>query len=130
MGSIEEIENAISVHTAWLKNIKAAVAVCAMSGANSNPILNEKTITRVKADNQCSFGKWLYETIEPELEKSIHYKEIVTLHAQFHQQAANILSLAFKGQKSKASSLVLNDSNFIQCSNSLIDTLTEWKKSL
>ncbi len=126
----EEIENAISVHSKWLKNIKTAVAVSTMSGTNSDSTQGTKTIEKIGADNQCAFGKWLYETIEPELKKSTHYEKIVTLHAQFHQQAATILSLAFKGKKSKASSLISDDSEFIQCSELLITSLNEWKGKL
>jgi len=126
----EEIENAISAHTAWLKNIKTAVAVSAMSGKSANSAQTTKTITRIETDNQCAFGKWLYETIEPELKKSTYYEIIVTLHAQFHQQAASILSLAFQGKKSQASSLISDDSDFILCSEQLIMSLNQWKQNL
>lgn len=127
----EEIEEAISAHMAWLKNIKTAVLVSTtMSKKNADPALNTKLITKIESDHQCKFGKWLYETSESEAEKSIYYNQTVILHAQFHQQAANILSLAFDGEKSQARSLMSINSDFIQCSEKLISTLKEWKASL
>lgn len=127
----EEIENAITVHMAWLKNIKTAVLVSTMmSKKNSDPTLNTKTITKIESDHQCSFGKWLYETSEPETKQSIYYEQSVILHAQFHQQAANILSLAFEGKSSQAKSLISDDADFIQCSEKLIETLKKWRKNL
>ena len=130
MKVIEEIDNAISAHTAWLKNIKTAVAVSAMSAARSTSTQSINTITRIESDNKCAFGKWLYETIEPELKKTIYYEEATILHTQFHQQAASILSLAFKGKKSQANSLISEGSDFIICSQALIETLNKWKGSL
>jgi len=130
MIEFKEIENAISAHTAWLKNIKTAVAVSTMSEKSSNSEQSIKTITKIDADDKCTFGKWLYETIDPELKSHIHYEKTVTLHAQFHHQAANILSLALKGQKSQASSLISSNSDFIQCSEELIAILESWKNDL
>jgi len=126
----EEIENAISTHTTWLKNIKTAVAVSAMNEKNSSSEQGTKTITKIDADNKCTFGKWLYETIDPKLKSNIYYEKTVTLHAQFHHQAANILSLALKGKKSQASSLISGNSAFIQCSEELIAILESWKNDL
>jgi len=125
---IEEIENAISVHMAWLKNIKTVVLVSAsISKKNSDPIIKKKTITRIESDHQCVFGKWLYQQRESDAGKSIYYNQTVILHAHFHKQAANILSLTFEGKKSEARSLILDNSDFIQCSEKLIETLNKWK---
>jgi len=127
----EELENAIAIHAAWLKNIKTAVLVSStMSNKNSDPSRNIKTIKKIESDHQCAFGKWLYETRETDTKNNRYYKEVVYLHAQFHQQAASILSLAFEGNKSEAKTLITDESEFIKCSEKLIETLEEWKDSL
>lgn len=124
----EKIEEAISAHLAWLKNIKTAVLVSTTMGkANSDPELNTKLITKIESDHQCNFGKWLFDIKQAEVKESIYYDQAVTLHAQFHQQAASILSLAFEGKKSQAKSLMSENSDFIQCSEELIAILEEWK---
>lgn len=129
--AIEKIESAILAHLKWLKNIKTAVLVSAtMSKKNSDPTTFTKLVTKIESDYQCPFGKWLYETSESNAEKSIYYNQTVTLHAQFHLQAANILSLAFAGEKAQARTLVSNNSDFIQCSENLIEILEKWKSSL
>jgi predicted naringenin-chalcone synthase len=128
---IEELENAISAHTSWLKNIKTAILVSStMSNKNSDSNRKIKMIDKIESDHQCAFGKWIYETNESEIKNNIYYEKVVDLHAQFHQQAANILNLAFEGDKSQAKRLVTDDSDFIQCSEKLIATLEEWKSSL
>jgi len=127
----EELDNAIAIHAAWLKNIKTAVLVSStMSNKNSDPKRNIKTIEKIESDHQCAFGKWLYETSESESKNNSYYKKVVDLHAQFHQQAASILSLAFEGNKSEANTLIADDSDFVQCSKQLIETLEEWKSTL
>ncbi len=127
----EKIEEAISAHLAWLKNIKTAVLVSTtMSKASSDPELNTKLITKIESDHQCNFGKWLFDTNQAEIKESIYYDQTVKLHAQFHQQAASILSLAFDGKKSQARSLISSNSDFIQCSEQLLSILEEWKASL
>jgi ribosomal protein L35AE/L33A len=127
----EELENAIAAHTAWLKNIKTAVLVSStMSNKKSDPNRNIIMIEKIESDHQCAFGKWLYGTSEAETNNNIYYKKVVDLHAQFHLQAANILSLAFEGDKSQAKTLVTDDSKFVQCSEQLIETLEEWKATL
>lgn len=127
----EELENAIAVHTAWLKNIKTAVLVSStMSNKNSDLSRNIKTIEKIESDRQCAFGKWLYDTSEAEAKNNIYYKKVVYLHAQFHQQAASILSLVFEGKKSDAKTLITDDSVLVQCSEKLIEILEEWKSNL
>lgn len=123
---IEEIENAIAAHMKWLKNIKTVVLVATtMDTKSSGNTNNTNLITKIESDHQCVFGKWLYDTSEGK--KSIYYDQTVILHAQFHKQAAHILSLAFDGKKSQARSLTTADSDFIKCSEKLMDILEEWK---
>jgi hypothetical protein len=130
MLTIEEIEHAISAHSAWLKKIKTVVAVSTINDAPSDMTKNKKTVIKIESDELCTFGKWLYTTIEEKHKKSIYYQEAVNFHAKFHQDAANILSLAFQGEKYQVSTLITDDSDFIQNSSKLIATLEKWKDSL
>ena len=126
----DEIEEAISAHMAWLKNIKTAVLVSTgINKSNSDPTSNANHITKIGSDHQCKFGKWLYNTDNSKVKKSVYYNKTVLLHAQFHQQAAKILTLAFDGKKSQAKSLIAETSDFIQCSEQLIALLQTWQST-
>ena len=92
----EEITNAISAHGAWKHKLRKAID----SGTS------ESTPDKVKMDNNCSFGKWLHERIEPSAKSSPFYDEVVKLHARFHAAAGEILALAIDGQKDKANELM------------------------
>jgi hypothetical protein len=124
----DEIEEAISAHMAWLKNIKTAVLVSTdIKKSNSDPASSANLITKIGSDHQCNFGKWLYNTDNAKVKESVYYNKTVSLHAQFHQQAAKILALAFDGKKSQAKLLIAENSEFIQCSEQLIALLQTWQ---
>ena len=76
----------------------------------------EPTPDKVKLDNNCAFGKWLNERIDPSVKKSPFYTEIVSLHAQFHKESANELMGITKG--------------FAKYSGALTKKMKEWQASL
>ncbi len=130
MLAIEEIEDAILAHSAWLKKIKTVVAASILDDTSSDLSQNKKIIVKIESDQLCIFGKWLYTTIDPKHKKSIYYQDVVNLHAKFHQEAAHILSLAFQGDKYQVSTLIADNSDFIKNSSLLISTLKKWKNNL
>lgn len=115
---VENISNAISAHGAWKERLVSAIA----SGTSDfDPDV-------VKQPDKCEFGKWLYgDDISADAKGSDYYNKSVDLHAQFHVEAGNVLSLALQGNKDEAEKLIGPDSEFTKLSSTLTDLLNEWK---
>ena len=116
----DEINQAIAAHGQWKVKLRNAIETGEC----------ESTPDKVKQDNNCSFGKWLHERIDPEVKHSPFYKEIVYLHAQFHKEAGAILELALNGNKKEAENLMKSWSSFSGLSGKLTRKMMEWQKNL
>jgi len=112
-----EISKAISAHTEWKNRLKSAIE---MGKSDFKPEI-------VKMDNQCEFGKWLAQ-VPPAEQTSETYKKIKTLHTAFHQEAANVLTLALAGKKDEANKAMGASSKFSSTSSGLILTLFSWRE--
>ena len=111
----EEISKAIGAHGMWKQRLKQAI-----EGGSS-----EFTVERVKADNNCDFGKWLYALGDKE-KGGTHYKTVRELHADFHKAAADVLAKALAGDKTTASSSMAGP--FSTASSNLTSAMMAWKK--
>lgn len=120
MSVYDEIDKAISAHGMWKHKLRSAIDTREC----------ESTPDKVKMDNNCAFGKWLHERIDPSVKSSPYYSEIVNLHAQFHKEAGTILELALDGDKDQANKLMGLGQKFSKCSAALTRKMTEWKDSL
>ena len=116
----DEIDKAISAHGTWKQKLRRAVDTGEC----------ESTPEKVKMDNNCAFGKWLHERIDPSVKSSPYYSEVVSLHAQFHKEAGAILELALEGDKEQAKKLLSITGNFAKCSGALTRKMQEWQGSL
>ena len=116
----DEINKAISAHGQWKQKLRTAIKTCEC----------ESTPDKVKMDNNCSFGKWLHERIDPSVKGTKFYNEVVDLHAQFHKEAGYILELALNGNKEEANSLMKLGSTFSSLSSKLTIKLKEWQEIL
>ena len=116
----EEIDLAIAAHRDWKFKLRTAIDTGKC----------ESTPEKVKMDNNCSFGKWLHERIDPAVKHTPHYNEIVDLHAKFHQEAGSILELALNGNVEKARDLMEPGSTFVTLSSNLTLKMMDWKKHL
>lgn len=116
----EEIDLAIGAHGSWKQKLRIAIdtGIC------------ESTPEKVRCDNNCSFGKWLHERIDPSVKVSQYYKDAVVLHAEFHREAGDILEMALNGQKEEALELIKLGSYFSKKSSALTKTLQDWKSTL
>ena len=86
-----EIHNAIESHKAWKQILNAAVA----TGKSSlDPAV-------VCLDDRCPFGRWLHG-LNDGVKASPRWQCVSTVHAEFHQEAAKVLTLALGGQRSAA----------------------------
>ncbi len=116
----DEIDKAVAAHGAWKQKLRSAI----------DTGKSESTPAKVKMDNNCSFGKWLYERIDPKAKGSPYYNDILKMHADFHKEAGAILELALKGNKDQANDLMKLGSNFSKISAKLTTTMKSWQKSL
>lgn len=120
MSTYDDISNAIAAHGRWKQTLREAIktGVC------------ESTPERVKQDNNCSFGKWLHERIDPKDKNSAFYDEVVDLHAKFHLEAGSILELALNGAPDKATSLMQIRGQFSILSANLTSKMKQWQLTL
>lgn len=116
----EEIGKAITAHGQWKQKLRSAI----------DTGLSESTPEKVCKDNNCSFGKWLYDRIDEDEKRSPHYLEAVKLHAKFHVEAASVLKLALAGRKAEASQGVALNSEFSKVSGELTREMKAWQHSL
>ena len=75
MSTFEEIDKAVAAHASWKDKLVVAIDTGEC----------ESTPEEVKMDNNCAFGKWLYERIDPSVKSSSHYNDVVALHTEFHK---------------------------------------------
>ena len=116
----DEIDKAIAAHGMWKQKLRKAIETGEC----------ESTPDKVKMDNNCAFGKWLHERIDPSVKSTPYYKEIVTLHAKFHKEAGGILELALNGDKEEANKLMGITKDFAKYSGSLTNKMKEWRNTL
>lgn len=119
MGLKNEIKKAVGDHGMWKNTLKDAV--------DTGKI--EIPIPAIKADNQCSFGKWLYGPTITEKEKnSSHYQEVRELHAAFHDKASQVAQLAVSNQKTRALKMLEVNGEFTTASAALTSSMLAWLK--
>jgi purine-binding chemotaxis protein CheW len=111
-----QISAAITAHNRWKENLQRAIE----TGAS------QYQPSVVKQDNQCDFGKWLYEGISPDLRDSARFHAICQQHAKFHQEAAAVLALALQGRKEDAVKASAPGSQFQEISSALRLDLISW----
>lgn len=116
----DEIDKAISAHGMWKQKLRSAIDTGEC----------ESTPEKVKADNNCGFGKWLHERIDPMVKSSPHYNEVVALHADFHKEAGVILELALNGNAVQANQKMGISGDFAKYSAALTRKMKDWQGAL
>lgn len=114
----DQISKAIAQHGIWKSRLLNSIQ-------NQS---NEFNIDIVKTDNNCEFGKWLYNTIPEHLKNSTIYPEIIKFHAEFHKETARILQLITNGKMDDAKHSISIESDFALISSNLTLKMMEWKR--
>ena len=115
----EEIKEAVGAHGAWKRKLKIAIATGKI----------DVKVSTIKADKQCSFGKWLYgPTITEKQKNSEHYHAVQELHAVFHEKAAKVAQLAISGEKAHALNMLEVNGEFTVASAELTTSMMAWLK--
>ena len=115
----EQINKALLAHGAWKQRLNSAI------GSGSSEFIPNQ----VQVDNRCDFGKWFYE-LPAELRSTEAANNIRKLHAEFHAEAARILSLALQGEKDKAFKALLPGEKYSLISGQLVLAMNKWAKLL
>jgi len=119
MEEIEEtIDEAIYAHSRWKTRLKNMIN----SGRSDVPVSN------IRNPHHCQFGKWLDSS--KEAKKSSYYTEVIKLHKQFHENAAEVAGLAISGQTIEATHKMEIGSTFSKTSAKLVNILADWKSKL
>lgn len=115
----QQIANSMGAHSSWKEKLQKAIA----SGAS------DVSVTAMRQDNQCDFGKWLYgRELSEEEKRSAHYEQCQRLHRQFHLEVSKVLTLALASKKAEAARAMEPGSDFAICSTNLTKAMTDWDK--
>jgi len=120
MISRDAIRSAIASHGAWKTRLEAAVA---QGSSEYSPAV-------VQTDDQCAFGKFLYQEVDPDTRSSPHYARCKELHQRFHLCAARIWKLGLAGKKEKARQALASGTGFTRLSGALTPAMLEWSRSV
>jgi hypothetical protein len=84
MDSPSAVDKAIEAHGVWKARLRAAIA----AGGS------EFIVAVVAEPDQCALGKWLHGPALARFGGHPRYRAVVESHAEFHAEAARILSMA------------------------------------
>lgn len=116
MRASQHISAALTAHHKWHERLQRAIE----TGRS------DQTPGNVKLDNQCEFGKWLYQETSAKARLSPHYQTVRELHAKYHLEAARVLELALEHHKVQAEQAIGPGSLFSQLSRALSEALMTW----
>jgi len=111
----QQITAAIAAHHAWMGRLKTA----AEYGRSSIDVAT------TQKDDVCPVGIWLTREISPSLKARPLYERTRTLHAQFHREAARILTLAL-ARDPNAKNELADGRAFSRVATDLRGTLYDW----
>ena len=111
----QQITAAIAAHHAWMGRLRTA----AEYGRSS------VDVATTQKEDACPIGIWLTRDISPALKARPLYARSRTLHAQFHKEAARVLTLAL-ARDSRAKTELAEGGTFSTVASELRHTLYEW----
>lgn len=112
----DEIQAAVKAHDEWNRRLTTAINLGSCETAPAD----------IAVDHKCAFGQWLYTPeVSEQLKDGKPYQVVQRLHADFHECAARVATLAEKGHKSEAYALL--DGEYSQKSSKLLRALTKWR---
>lgn len=107
---LQRIEAAVAAHDEWLARLRDAIR---HGDSEYQP-------AAVRRHDQCALGAWLDRDFPPTLRESPVYDDLRRTHAQFHVQAASIMTLALAGRRAEAERMMAPRSEFLALSGWLI----------
>ncbi len=114
-----QITRAIGAHGTWKSKLNTAIE----RGAHS------ENVATVGRDDACAFGKWLAGASVEAGERE-YFNKARAEHAEFHRQAALVLSAIDAGRVDDARAIAAHDGAFSEISRELTGTMMAWRKAL
>jgi hypothetical protein len=112
-----DFDKMIQSHTRWKLRLKEAIE----HGKS------DFAVVEARNSHLCQFGQWLDSA---EAKKMSNYSEIVELHRNFHDEAANILYMALHNQKEIAmEKMKLEGGQFNHTAAELINEIAKIKQA-
>jgi Chemoreceptor zinc-binding domain len=112
---------ALSAHVAWKEKLCEAIDLGIIDPPSA----------RIREDNLCVFGIWLYgPDISDEVKASYHYENTRKVHAEFHKVASEVAMLAEVGEKEKAREMMSLAQPYPIQSYNIRCAILAWLKSL
>lgn len=109
-------DDAVTAHIKWKMRLSQFI------DGTSTEKLESATVCK---DNLCDLGKWIYG--EGAKYKAVpSYKNLVTLHANFHKCAADVLKKVEAGDKPAAKSILSGP--FVGASKDTVNAIMQLKK--
>jgi hypothetical protein len=118
MDSPAAVDKAIEAHGVWKARLRAAIA----NGSS------EFIVAVVAEPDQCALGKWLHGAALERFGAHPRYRAVVQSHAEFHQEAARILSVAKASRRADAEAAMSAGSRFAELTAELTSRLQSWKR--
>ena len=116
---VADIEEAIGSHALWMSHVRQAVLE-AQAGIR---------VEDIGAADRCDFGRWLYgPRLSVADRASSAYREVESLHAEFHRVAAQVVELAAAGQTAEAYGLLYGE--YVTMSGRLAIAMRSWQETL
>jgi hypothetical protein len=112
----EALDRAVAAHAKWKYRLMEAID----TGTSAWRVAD------VQADDGCDFGKWL-AGLRLGDRLSHHFKQVRSLHAEFHTLAAHVLELAVGGRAAEATAAMAMGSRFAVVSSQLTMAVLAWK---
>ncbi len=83
------LQDAVRAHERWKSRLEQAIH----RGGD------DFQVETVRIDDQCRLGRWLYGSGKAEIADPVAWELIRDIHARFHIEAAELLSLARSGHR-------------------------------
>ncbi|MDD2814410.1 MAG: CZB domain-containing protein [Thiotrichaceae bacterium] len=107
----DNINEIIWAHSQWKSHLRKAID---MQSSHLN-------VADAGNDKKCSFGKWLMSV---EAHRLANHDELVEIHHNFHQQAAQILQIALDGHQHVAHEAIALGSPFNKLTAELVNMIS------
>lgn len=84
------MKQALDTHTAWVDDFRAHI----LDDANTSPF----SVSAIANDKLSELGRWLHDFAQTGQELSEEFRELCTLHSEFHKTAGDISQLYNHGR--------------------------------
>jgi hypothetical protein len=113
-----DFETAIQAHSSWKIKLRNYL---------NNPD-GSIDLLQLEKDNVCPLGCWLHSVESSRFNKMPEFHQLITAHAIFHKEAANIVRRKNKGEAIDADIALNSNSSFAKASREVVSILMNLKR--